>query len=125
MADDKKKAPDSVSADDKLNNAQNAPENDNLSMDDKLKAAAGNINKAHADHRARNSELAKRRAKAEKATAARIAEAEKRREQNEKAAQKVADEKIAAFDYAQNYRKKLLKEREMAMSAAKQRDAEA
>ncbi len=125
MADDKKKAPDYVSADDKLNNAQNAPENDNLSMDDKLKAAAGNINKAHADHRARNSELAKRRAKAKKETAARIAEAEKRREQNEKAAQKVADEKIAAFDYAQNYRKKLLKEREAAMSAAKQRDAEA
>ena len=125
MADDKKHLQDSVSADEKLNNAQMTPENDNPSMSDKLAAASGSITKAHAEHRARNSELVKRRIKAEKETAARIAEAEKRREQNEKAAQKVADEKIAAFDYAQNYRKKLLKEREAAVSAAKQREAEA
>ncbi len=125
MMASKKKTPDSASADEKLNNVQNAPENENLSMDEKLKAAAGSITKAHADHRARNSELVKRRIKAEKETAARIAEAEKRKAENEKAAQKVADEKIAAFDYAQNYRKKLLKEREAAVSAAKQRDAEA
>ena len=125
MADEKKHLPDSVSADEKLNKTETAPENDNLSMDEKLKAAAGSITKAHADNRARNSEQEKRRAKAEKEAAQRIADAEKRREENEKAAQKVADEKIAAFEYAQNYRKKLLKERELAMSAAKQREAQA
>ena len=126
MADKKKKTPDSAKeAESKVNNAQKAPENENLSMDEKLRAAAGNITKAHANHRARNSELVKRRIKAEKETAARIAEAEKRKAENEKAAQKVADERLAAFDYAQNYRKKLLKEREAAASAAKQRDAEA
>ncbi len=125
MAEKKNNLPDSAKADEKLNNAQTPPESESLSMNDKLAAAAGSITKAHADHRARNSELVKRRIKAEKETAARIAEAEKRREQNEKAAQKVADEKIAAFDYAQNYRKKLLKEREAAISAAKQREVEA
>ncbi len=101
----------------------NSPET--ASMEDKLKAAAGNITKAHASHRERNSELVKRRLKAEKESKARIEEAEKRREATEKHAQQVAEKKIAEFDYAQNYRKKLLKEREEAMTAAKQRKAEA
>ena len=101
----------------------NSPETP--SMEEKLKEAAGNITKAHASHRERNSELVKRRLKAEKESKARIEEAEKRREATEKHAQQVAERKIAEFDYAQNYRKKLLKEREEAMAAAKQRKAEA
>lgn len=120
MADKEKKAKASQDAEKNLN-TPNSPET--TSMEEKLKAAAGKITKAHASHRERNSELVKRRVKAEKESKARIEEAEKRREANEKHAQKVAEKKIAEFDYAQNYRKKLLKEREEAMSAAKQKKA--
>ncbi len=121
MADNKKKSASAEEAKDKVN-MPNSPETP--SMEEKLKAAAGNINKANASSKERNSELAKRRAQAEKESKARLEEAEKRREANEKYAQQVAEKKIAEFDYAQNYRKKLLKEREAAMSAAKQKRAE-
>lgn len=121
MADKKKKSATSKEVKENTN-LPNSPET--LSMEEKLKAAAGNITKAHASSRERNSELVKRRIKAEKESKARLEEAERRREANEKYAQQVADKKIAEFDYAQNYRKKLLKEREEAMSAAKQRKAE-
>ena len=102
---DKKKDLQRKSADNKkLNKAQTTPENNKLSLEERLKAAAGNIAKVSADNKALSSELAKRRAKSEKEAEKRIADAEKRREQNEKLAQKAAEEKIAAFDYAQNYR---------------------
>ena len=120
MAEKKKKAAASEEA--KVNNLPQSPETP--SMEEKLKAAAGNITKAHASSRERNSENVKRRMKAEKESKARLEEAEKRREANERYAQQVADKKIAEFDYAQNYRKKLLKEREEAMSAAKQKRAQ-
>lgn len=120
MAEKKKKTAASEEA--KVNNLPQSPETP--SMEEKLKAAAGNITKAHASSRERNSENVKRRMKAEKESKARLEEAEKRREANERYAQQVADKKIAEFDYAQNYRKKLLKEREEAMSAAKQKRAQ-
>lgn len=120
MADKKKKS----AAEEAMDKSKMPDSPETPSMEEKLKAAAGNITKAHADSRERNSELVKRRLKAEKESKARLEEAEKRREANEKYAQQVADKKIAEFDYAQNYRKKLLKEREEAMSAAKQKRAE-
>ena len=119
MADKKNKQPEN----EKLNN-QVSSEQENMSREDQLREAAENITKAHAESRARNSERVKQRIKAEKETNARLAEAEKRREENEKYAKKIAEKKIAEFDYAQNYRKKLLKEREEALSAAKQKRLE-
>ena len=119
MADKEKNLPENEQLNNQVSSNQETP-----SYEDKLKEAAESITKAHAESRARNSERVKQRIKAEKETNARVAEAEKRREENEKYAQKIAEKKIAEFDYAQNYRKKLLKEREEALSAAKQKRME-
>ena len=96
-----------------------------LDITDKLKAARGNINRAGADARARRSESERNQKKSESEAKARLEEAEKKLLEDEKRAQMVAEQKLAALDYAQNYRKKLLKDRQKAVSAAKLREKEA
>ena len=89
---------------------------------DKLKEAAGNIKRANADARARKSEQERNQKQSEAEAQARIEEAERKLQEDERMAQLVAEQKLAALDYAQNYRKKLMKDRQKAMSAAKLRE---
>ncbi len=89
---------------------------------DKLKEAAGNIQKASADARTRRSEQEKTNKTAEAEAQERIEEIEKKHQEDERLAQIVAEQKLAALDYAQNYRKKLMKDRQKAVSAAKLRE---
>ncbi|MBQ8879941.1 MAG: hypothetical protein IJY69_03770 [Clostridia bacterium] len=91
-------------------------------IESKLKAAAGNIKRAKAEARARKSEQEKSQKQAEEDAQARLEEAEKRLQEEERIAQLVAEQKMAALDYAQNYRKKILKDRERSLSQAKLRE---
>lgn len=101
-----------------------ADEEKELDITDKLKAARGNINRAGADARARRSESERNQKKSESEAKARLEETEKKLLEDEKRAQMIAEQKLAALDYAQNYRKKLMKDRQKAMSAAKLREKE-
>lgn len=95
-------------------------EDDDIS--DKLKEAAGNIQKASIDARSRRSEQEKSQKQLEEETQEKIEEIEKKYQEDERLAQVVAEQKLAALDYAQNYRKKLMKDRQKAVSAAKLRE---
>ncbi len=99
-----------------------AVEAEKQDISEKLKAAAGNIRRAGADARARKSEQEKDRKQSEAEAQARLEEAEKKLKADEERARLVAEQKLAALDYAQNYRKKLQKDRQKAMSAAKARE---
>ena len=93
-------------------------------ISDMLKEAAGNIQKASADARTRRSEQEKTNRSSEAEAQERIEEIEKKHQEDERLAQIVAEQKLAALDYAQNYRKKLMKDRQKALSAAKLRERE-
>ena len=94
------------------------------SISEKLKAAEGNINRVTADAKARKSEQAKSQKRSESEAKARLEEAERRRLEDERAARLVAEQKLAAFEYAENYRKKLQRDKQRSISAAKQRAKE-
>ncbi len=100
--------------------AEEAVEEDDI--ESKLKAAAGNIKRAKAEARARKSEQEKTQKQAEEDAQARLEEAEKKLQEEERLAQLVAEQKMAALDYAQNYRKKIMKDRERSLSQAKLRE---
>ena len=93
-----------------------------LDISDKLREARSNINRANADARARKSEQEKLQKKSESEAKARLEETERKLQDDERRAQLIAEQKLAALDYAQNYRKKLMKDRQKAMSAAKLRE---
>ena len=93
-----------------------------LDISEKLKNAAGNIRRAGAGARTRKSESEKSRKQSEAEAQARLEETEKKLKDDEERARLVAEQKLAALDYAQNYRKKLQKDRQKAMSAAKARE---
>lgn len=91
-------------------------------ISDKLKAAAGNINRVNADAEARKAAKEQLQKQAAEEAKARREEAKKKRQEEEKQSKMVAEQKLAAFHYAENYRKKLLKDKEKMMSAAKLRE---
>ena len=80
-----------------------------LDISEKLKNAAGNIRRAGAGERTRKSESEKSRKQSEAEAQARIDAAEKKLKEDEERARLVAEQKMAALEYAQNYRKKLQK----------------
>lgn len=97
-------------------------QSEELDISEKLKNAAGNIRRAGAGARTRKSESEKSRKQTEAEAQARLEEAERKLKEDEERARLVAEQKLAALDYAQNYRKKLQKDRQKAMSAAKARE---
>lgn len=121
MADDKKPNRNSKEAEVDKKESYSAPVN---GIEDKLRLANDGLTRADENAKAREAEQANRRKEAKKEDKARIAEAEKARRANEKEAKRIAEAKLAEFDYAQNYRKKLAREREKAASEAKIREAE-
>ena len=91
-------------------------------IEKKLQAAEDNITRAKEEHRARKSESDKAHKQTEAEAEARIEETEKKLQEDERLAQLVIEQKQAALDYAFNYRQKLMKDRQKAMSAAKLRE---
>ena len=91
-------------------------------IEKKLQAAEDNITRAREEHRARKSESDKAHKQTEAEAEARIEETEKKLQEDERLAQLVIEQKQAALDYAFNYRQKLMKDRQKAMSAAKLRE---
>ena len=83
-----------------------------LDISEKLKNAAGNIRRAGAGARSRKSESEKSRKQSEAEAQARLEETEKKLRDDEERARLVAEQKLAALDYAHNYRKKLQKDRQ-------------
>ena len=94
------------------------------SISEKLWEAVGNISRASADAEARRADQEKSRERAEDAERARIEAAEKQRAEEERVAEAIAAEKLAALEYAENYRDKLRREKEKSISAAKLREKE-
>ena len=95
-----------------------------LELAERLKEAEGNIDRHHEDVLARKTEQEKNREKAESENKARMEEDAKAREERAKQARLVAEQKLAAYEYAHNYRKKLKKDKERAKSQAKLRQEE-
>lgn len=122
MADDKRTDIEPEENKKTENESYSAPVN---GIEDKLRAAEEGLSRAGESAKARDAELADRRKEAKKESKAKAAEAEKKRRANEKEAQKIAEARLAEFDYAQSYRKKLERERDKALYEAKLREAEA
>ena len=99
-----------------------AAQTEELDVHGKLEAAAGNISRVKANTEARKAEQAENRKKSAEAEKARKEEAKKKKQENEKQSKLIAEQKLAAFHYAENYRKKLLKDKERMTSAAKLRE---
>ncbi len=91
-------------------------------ISDKLLEAKDNIARANADARARRNEQEKIQKKTDEEAKARIEEVEKQHEEEEKRARIVAEQKLAALDYAENYRQKLLKDKQKTLNAAKMQE---
>lgn len=96
-----------------------------VSISDKLKEAAENIKRVNADAKARKIEQEKLQKKNEDEARARAEEAEKKRLEDEKTVKAIAEQKLAAFAYAENYRKKLQRERTKAVEEERLREKEA
>ena len=94
------------------------------SISEKLWEAVGNISRASADADARRADKEKSRERAEDAEKARAEAAEKQRAEEERIAEAIAAEKLAALEYAENYRDKLRREKEKSINAAKLREKE-
>lgn len=95
-----------------------------VSITDKLKEAAENIKRVNADAKARKIEQEKNLKRREDEAAARAEEAEKKRLADEQTVKAVAEQKLAALLYAENYRKKLQRERTRALEEEKLRAKE-
>ena len=105
-----------------LNNAS-VPENEK-SIEDKLTAAAGSINRAEDDSKVRDDMLAKQRKIDAKEKRAQDAEKEKQRRAAEKEALATKSAKLAELEYAESYRKKLQKEKQKNEEERKLREKE-
>ena len=95
-----------------------------LSLEEKLAAAVGDISRHDADERQRRAEQARLEKEKEQERLARIEEEERLRLEREKASQLLKEQKLAAFEYAENYRKKLKRDKEKAKTAAQLRAEE-
>lgn len=96
-------------------------ENQAVNIADKLREAQTSINRASSDAKARMSEKEKEKENSKNEAKEKLAEAKRRQEEYEKQAKLVAEQKQAAFEYAENYRRKLMKDKERALSKAKRR----
>ena len=101
------------------NEAQNAPA---VSLEDKLNLAAERMTRVTSGNQDKKAEQARLLKEAEEDAARRRKEADAARKEAEKQAKTVADRKLAEYTYAENYRKKLIKDKENNISAAKARD---
>ena len=99
-----------------------AEQDEESEIEAKLKEAEDNIDRAKADARARRSEQDKTHKQTEAEAQSRIEETERKLQEDERLAQLVSEQKQAALDYAFNYRQKLMKDRQKAMTAAKLRE---
>ena len=104
-------------------NAENeAQETSAVSLTDKLNQAAERMTRVTSGNQDKKAEQARLLKEAEAEAARRRKEADAARKEAEKQAKTVADRKLAEYAYAENYRKKLLKDKESNISAAKARD---
>ena len=92
---------------------------DDVQLSEKLKAAAGNINRANSSVIARQTENDLNRKRAEREARARLREEEKQRAESEKQARRAEEQRLAEFEYAENYRKKLIREQKRALEEQK------
>ncbi len=95
-----------------------------LSIEDKLKEAAENLKRVNADEKARKLAEEKALKKREEEAQERAEEAEKKRLEDEKLVKTIAEQKLAAFAYAEDYRKKLQRERSKAVEEQRAREKE-
>ena len=95
--------------------------NEEITISEKLKLAEGSINRANSDAKARMSEKEKQREESKTEAKEKLAEAKRQQKEYEKYAKQVAEQKMAAFEYAENYRRKLMKDKERALTAAKRK----
>lgn len=97
---------------------------DDAQLSDKLKAAAGNINRANSSVIARQNENDEQRKKAESEARARLREEKKQRAQDEKQARRAEEQRQAEIEYAESYRRKLMREQRRALAEERQRRQE-
>ncbi len=109
--------------DEKVISAAYSAENvdETVTIAEKLKAAEDSINRTSSDASNRKSEKEKEKANSKNEAKEKLALAERQQKEYEKQAKLVAEQKLAAFEYAENYRRKLLKDKERAVSKAKRR----
>lgn len=91
-------------------------------MLDKLAQADENITRVHEDAKARKAEKTKQQRRVESDSKARREDLRAQRAAQQKQSDMIAEQKLAAFKYAEDYRKKLLRDKEKMQSASKQRD---
>lgn len=99
--------------------AQNTPA---VSLADKLNLAAERMTRVTSGNQDKKAEQARLLKEAEAEAARKRVEADAARLAAEKQAKTVADRKLAEYTYAENYRKKLIKDKEKNISASKARD---
>lgn len=120
-----KKVKDAALATENVSSASVTNENnEQLTIEQKLKVAEGNINRANSDAKARENELREKRENKNNEAKEQAKEAKRQQKEYEKQAQLLAEQKIAALEYAENYRRKLVKDKEKAMSRAQRRKQE-
>ncbi len=93
-----------------------------LDISAKLNAAQELMSKLDEASKAKKEEQAKQRKQASAEAKKRDAETQKQRQDAERQAKVVAERKLAEFSYAENYRKKLIKDNEKHISASKQKE---
>ena len=93
-----------------------------VSLADKLNQAAERMTRVSSVSQDKKAEQARLLKEAEADAARRRKEADAARKEAEKQAKTVADRKLAEYTYAENYRKKLIKDKENNISASKARD---
>ena len=89
---------------------------------DTLARADENITRMHEDAKARKAEKAKQMRRTDSDDKARREDVRAKRAAQQKQSDMIAEQKLAAFKYAEDYRKKLIRDRERMQSAGKQRD---
>ncbi len=93
-----------------------------LDISERLNAAHDKMMQVHEEGKAKKEEQEKLLKQADAEAKRRGAEAKKQRQDAEKQAKAVAERKLAEFTYAENYRKKLIKDKERHVSASKQKE---
>lgn len=95
--------------------------NGKITISEKLKLAESNINRANSNAKNRDSEKQRQNEESKAEAKEKLAEAKRQQKEYEKYAKQVAEQKLAAFEYAENYRRKLVKDKERALTAAKRK----
>ncbi len=93
-------------------------------IEDKLRAASDNVSRANADARARRTEQERSQKRSESDAKARLAQTEKKHMEDERAAAIANEQRLAALEYAENYRQKLLKNQRKAVAAQLKKERE-